>query len=114
MFTTAKVTGGTRLEPTPGLMGVRAAMYGEMAANATGNRPWWGGKNEWDAALVGAIQFVEKSGLDELTSRALLEEAAETRMAGDLSEWDTTAAEVCTRLAAEFRWHAHQQVASHR
>lgn len=83
--------------------GVRVAMYGEMAAAASGSRPWWDGKNDWDAALVGAIHFVERSGFDAIAARAMLAEAAQLRMAGDLHEWGTPAVTVCDRLASEFR-----------
>lgn len=86
--------------------GVRAAMYGEMAAAASGDRPWWGGDRPWDAALVGAIHFLEASGFDEPTSRSLLDEAAELRRASDLTDWDVPAAEMCRRLASEFRRQA--------
>lgn len=83
--------------------GIRTALYGEMAAAASGRRPWWGGHTDWDAALVGAIHFVEASGFDVITCRSLLREAAELRMAGDLYEWETPPATVCERLASEFR-----------
>lgn len=94
---------GGRIESRTVGHGIRAAMYGEMAAAATGSRPWWGGKNDWDAALVGAIHFVERSGFDAISSRSLLSEAAELRMAGDLYGWETSARAVCDRLAFEFR-----------
>lgn len=86
--------------------GVRTALYGEMAAAASGRRPWWGGHTDWDAALVGAIRFVETGGFDAITCRSLLREAAELRMAGELHEWETPAAAVCERLASEFRAEA--------
>lgn len=94
---------GGRTDPRTVGNGIRAAMYGEMAAAASGNRPWWGGKTDWEAALVGAIHFVERSGFDAIASRSMLSEAAQLRMAGDLYGWETPAAEVCDRLAAEFR-----------
>lgn len=94
---------GGRIETTVVGHGMRAALYGEMAASAAGNRPWWGGKTDWEAALVGAIEFVERNDLDPIPSRTLLAEAAQLRMAGDLSRWEAPAARVCDRLAAEFR-----------
>lgn len=78
-------------------------MYGEMAAAASGRRPWWGGHTDWEAALVGAIRFVETGNFDAVTSRLLLREAARLRMAGDLYGWETPATAVCERLAEEFR-----------
>lgn len=83
--------------------GIRTAMYGEMAAAAAGRRPWWRGHTDWEAALVGAIKFVEAGSFDAVTARLLLREAARLRMAGDLYEWETPAAAVCDRLADEFR-----------
>lgn len=94
---------GKRAEPHRLGAGIRTAMYGEMAAAAAGRRPWWGGHTDWDAALVGAIHFVEAGAFDAITCRYLLREAAELRMAGDLYDWETPAAEVCDRLADEFR-----------
>lgn len=78
-------------------------MYGEMAASVSGARPWRERERDWDAALEGAVQFVRASGLDERTGRQLLEEATATQMAGVLYGWDTPTAELCARLAAEFR-----------
>lgn len=94
---------GGRIESQTVGDGIRAAMYGEMTAAAAGSRPWWGGKTDWDAALVGAIHFVERSEFDAISSRCLLSEAAQLRMAGDLYGWETPAAAVCARLADEFR-----------
>lgn len=103
MIQAAQADVGGRIETTRVGYGIRAAMYGEMAAAAAGNRPWWGGKTDWEAALVGAIEFVERSAFDPIASRSLLAEAAQLRMAGDLSGWEAAVATVCDRLAAEFR-----------
>lgn len=83
---------------------MRAAMYGEMAATAAGDRPDRTAGNEWDAALAGAKQFVLASSTDEQTKQALLNEAAATCIAGEVTERDRSGAAVCDRLAAEFRW----------
>lgn len=88
---------------------MRAAMYGEMAASVSGDRPWRARERDWDAAMEGAIRFIEASGLDARTSRLLLDEAAATRNAGDLYSWDTTVKELCERLAAEFRLRVREQ-----
>lgn len=100
----ARVRG--RIETRTVGAGVRAAMYGEMAAAAAGRRPWWSGRNDWEAALVGAIKFVEAGVFDVPRSRSLLREATELRMAGDLYGWEAPAAAVCDRLADEFRTRA--------
>lgn len=88
----------------PGVEGMRAAMYGEMAATAAGNRPERTSGNEWDAALAGAKQFILASATDEQTKQALLNEAATTCIAGEVGERDRSSAAICDRLAAEFRW----------
>lgn len=82
---------------------MRAAMYGEMAASVAGHRPWREGARRWDVALEGAIRFLAASGLDERTSRHLLDEAATMRNAGVLYSWDVSVGRRCGRLAAEFR-----------
>lgn len=88
---------------------MRAAMYGEMAAAVSGQRPWCERERNWDAAFEGAIQFIEAAGLDDRTSRFLLDEAAATRNAGDLHGWDTSVHELCEQLAAEFRARIQNQ-----
>lgn len=89
--------------PNTGVDGIRAAMYGEMAAAVSGHRPWCGGTRDWDVAFEGAIRFIEAAGLDDETSRRLLDEAATTRNAGVFHGSDTAVEERCRRLAAEFR-----------
>lgn len=91
----------------PGMDGMRAAMYGEMAASVAGYRPWRERQRRWDVALEGAIQFLRASGLDERTCRHLLDEAATTRNAGVLYGWNASVAGRCDRLAAEFRRRVH-------
>lgn len=83
--------------------GLRAAMYGEMAAAAAGERPWCEREAAWDAALAAAIRFLDASTVDQRRARTLLEEAAATRMAGDFYGWDVPVVDVCDRLSAEFR-----------
>lgn len=106
MSNTVRARVGGHVESPRVGAGIRAAMYGEMAAAAAGDRPWWSGEGAWDAALVGAIHFLEASGFDEPTSRSLLDEAAELRVESELSEWTAPAAELCRRLASEFRRQA--------
>lgn len=88
--------------------GMRAAMYGEMAASVAGNRPWREQGRRWDVALEGAIQFLTASGLDQRTCRHLLDEAAVVRNAGVIYGWDVSVARRCERLAIEFRRRVHQ------
>lgn len=92
-----------RIGSRAGMAGIRAAMYGEMAASASRERPWRERERDWDAALEGAIRFIEAAGLDERTSRHLLDEAATTRNAGVVYGWETPVAHLCDRLATEFR-----------
>lgn len=87
----------------PGLDGMRAAMYAEMAKAVSGRRPWLERQRDCDTALEGAIHFLQKSGFSDAIRRQLLDEAAETRSTGDLHGDDTPVAERCHRLAAEFR-----------
>lgn len=82
---------------------MRAAMYGEMAAAVSGHRAWCERERDWDVAFEAAIQFIESAGLDDRTSRHLLDEAAATRNSGDPHEWNTSAQELCERLDAESR-----------
>lgn len=103
---TVQASVGQRIESETISEGIRAAMYGEMAAAASGHRPWWGGHNDWDAALIGAIHFVDAGAFDAVQSRFLLHEAAQLRKAGDLYGWEAPAADVCRRLAREFRAQA--------
>lgn len=84
-------------------------MYGEMAAAASGHRPWCERDRDWDAAFEGAVRFIESAGLDERTSRQLLDEAAATRNAGDLQGWSESVEELCERLAAEFRFRVRRR-----
>lgn len=92
-----------------GLNGVRAAMYGEMAASAAGYRPWSAGRSEWDAALDGATQFIAAGGFDDQTGCMLLIEALKTRGTGIGDERKRPVTELCERLAAEFRWVVRRQ-----
>lgn len=103
MSETARAGHGGIAEPETGLDGLRAAMYAEMAAAAAGKRPWCEREAAWDAALEGAVQFLDSTAVDDRLARNLLGEAAATRMAGDLHDWTTPVDELCTRLAAEFR-----------
>lgn len=103
MSETAIAGNGGSAEPKTGLDGLRAAMYAEMALAAAGERPWCERRARWDAALEGGIQFLDSTAVDERLARYLLEEAAATRMAGDLHGWSTPVHEMCARLAAEFR-----------
>lgn len=88
---------------------MRAAMYGEMAAAVSGHRPGCERERDWDAAFEGAVRFIEAAGLDERTSRRLLDEAAATRNAGDLHGWNMPVTELCDRLAAEFRFRVRRR-----
>lgn len=88
---------------------MRAAMYGEMAAAVSGYRPWCERERNWDAAFEGAVRFVEAAGLDERTSRQLLDEAAATRNAGEFHGWNASVTELCERLAAEFRFRVRHR-----
>lgn len=84
-------------------------MYGEMTAAASGQRPWCERDRDWDVAFEGAVRFIEAAGLDERTSRQLLDEAAATRNAGDLQGLSESVEELCERLAAEFRFRVRRR-----
>lgn len=81
---------------------LQAAMYGEMAATASGHRPVGDRKTDWDVALKGAIRFIGTAGLDEWTARRLLQEAATLRAAGERNGL-VSVESTCQRLASEFR-----------
>lgn len=101
---TTPVESGDKIVSQPGVDGMRAAMYGEMAATAAGFRPMSRYGNEWDAALAGAKQFIRASATDAQTKQTLLQEAATTCIAGEVSDWKRSGVAICNRLAAEFRW----------
>jgi hypothetical protein len=100
---------GVRVASQPGMNGVRAAMYAEMAKAANNSHPHIEYENDWDAALEAAICFIKHSGFDIKTKRQLICEAFLTQLAGDTQDWDLSAHKTCKQLAAGFRWQVRYQ-----
>ena len=95
--------GGGSVASRPGMCGMRAAMYAEMAKTAAGERPPLDREDDWDAALEAAVHFIRSGGPGEMTGRQLLSKAVGIQRAGRNPRWGNTPEETCQRLAVEFR-----------